>query len=952
MTDNKKQRTNKMSTKYQAPSTKHQAPSTKHQAPRTKYQEPSIKTEETEDIAKPTLNVIPRNIIEEMKTSYIDYSMSVIVSRALPDVRDGLKPSQRRILVVMNDLGLGPTAHYRKSAKICGDTTGNYHPHGESIVYPTMVKMAQDFSMRYELVDGQGNFGSTDGDPPAQMRYTEARMTRITQSMLKDLNKGTVLFAPTYDGTSLEPLVLPAAFPNLLCNGADGIAVGMATKIPPHNLTEVCDALEVMIGRGNKWLGTPIYNTLRKDREKTEKIPRILIDRPQDYLDSYTNPDSPQLQEKIDKFKEQLALNANSAKEEIPEKEGSITLYPQFESDITVDELIKIIPGPDFPTAGQIYNQQEILNAYATGRGRILMRAKASIHEGESGKYQIIITEIPYQVNKALLTEKIAHLVKSKTIEGISDIRDESSDKEGMRIVIDLKKATQPKAVLNKLYKYTQMQFAYNANMIALVDNQPQTLSLKQILECFITHRIEVTIRRFEFDLAQAKYREHILKGLLIALDNLDEVIKTIRESKTQEDAKDNLMKKFKLTDVQAQAILDMQLRRLAALERKKIEDEHKSILKSIDEFEAILSDTNNIIKHVRQEILELKENFGDERRTKVFKGNVDEIAEEDMVAAEETFVTVSHSGYIKRMPPDTYKLQKRGGKGIIGAKTKEDDYIEYALTCNTHDNIVLFTNKGRAFEIKAFEIPEASRTAKGIPAVNLVQLEQDELVTALLSRGKKGLTLEGEDISDGAPAKFLFMATKMGTIKKTEISSFDRIRASGLISIKLDPGDELNWVRPSNGDDKIIIVTRMGKSICFHESDVRPTGRATRGVRGISFREKEDEVISMNIVRSDNDLLLTVSEEGFGKMTKLTDYPTQGRSGQGVYTFRFNDKTGPLVLATLLENQDSELVMISRVGQVIRSEVKQIPILSRQTSGVRIMRLNGNDKVAAMALM
>ncbi|MEA3357396.1 MAG: DNA gyrase subunit A [Patescibacteria group bacterium] len=905
-------------------------------------------------------NIIQRSIIEEMKTSYIDYSMSVIVSRALPDVRDGLKPSQRRILVVLNDLGLAPNAHYRKSAKIAGDTTGNYHPHGESIVYPTMVKLAQKFNMRYILVDGQGNFGSIDGDPPAQMRYTEARMTKITQKILSGIDKGTVIYTPNYDGTRLEPSVLPSAIPNLICNGADGIAVGMATKIPPHNLGEVIDALASMLNMGNQWNGTAIYNTLRKDREKTEEIPLTLQNEPEDYISAYVNPQDPDFEKKTEEIKARLSLNAQNSKEEQPEKQGVITIYPQFESDITLEEIMKHIPGPDFPTYGQIYDREEIKNAYATGRGRILCRAKASIEEREkTSKFQIVVTEIPYQVNKAHLIEKIANLVKNKRITGISDLRDES-DMQGIRVVIELKKTAQPKAVLNKLYKYTEMQKSYNANMIALVNGQPQTLTLKQILEHYLTHRTEVTIRKFEFELAQSKYRSHILEGLRIALDHLDEIIKTIRQSKTQEDAKQNLIKKFDLTEVQSQAILDLQLRRLAALEREKIEDEYKQIQATIKDLEGILAAPEKIFKVIKTDLQETKKKYADERRTKIYKGKIDEIAEEDMITSEETFITLSHSGYIKRMPPSTYKVQNRGGKGITGATTKEGDYIEHAMTCNTHDEILFFTNTGRTFAVKAYEIPEYGRTAKGIPAVNLIQLEQDEIITTLLSRGQKGVIDEAKAKNEDGqqpktavqPAKYLFMATKYGTVKKTSISQFQKIRSSGLISIKLDKGDELKWVRPSTGENNIILVTQYGRSILFNEKDVRPTGRNTRGVRGIKFQKEGDELVSMGIVRDEKHMLLTISENGSGKMTELKEYPLQGRAGQGVFTFRVTDKTGNVVIARILDQPQKELVMISRKGHVIRSKTKQIAQLKRQTSGVRMMRMNKGDSVAAMAFV
>ncbi len=940
--------------------------------------------------------IVERSIIDEMKSSYIDYSMSVIVSRALPDVRDGLKPSQRRVLVVLNDLGLLPNAKYRKSAKICGDTTGNYHPHGESIVYPTMVKLAQDFNMRYRLVDGQGNFGTIDGDPPAQMRYTEARMTKYTQSLLKDLEKGTVSFIPTYDGTNLEPTVLPSSFPNLLCNGAEGIAVGMATKIPPHNLREVVDAMVAMIDRGNAWNGNAIYNTLRKERESKERIPHTLSQTPKDLLESYIHADDPDAEVKMQEIRDRLA-EASKAKSHqqsdtapsIPSSSTEVspqdtentvgasdsvtpatsfssetvtTVYPDFESEMTVEEIMQFIPGPDFPTYGQIYDRKEILNAYATGRGRILMRAKAAIVENKSGRFDIIITEIPYQVNKAHLVEKIADLVKEKRVEGISGLRDESN-REGMRIVVELKKAVQPKTVLNKLYKYTEMQKAFNANMIALVDGQPRILTLKQLLEHFLSHRLQIVIRRYEFEIAQAKYRGHILEGLKIALDHLDEVIATIRASKTQEDAKENLIKKFDLTEVQAQAILDLPLRRLAALERQKIEDELKDILKTIGALEALLASPDQILKNIKDELVELKEKLGDDRRTKVFKGQVDDIEEEDLIAAEETFVTVTSAGYIKRTPPDTYKVQNRGGKGISGATTKEDDYIAHAITCNTHDTIVFFTTRGKAFELRAFEIPEYGRQAKGIPIVNLVQLEQDELVTALLTRGKKGIVdedqvQEGQADADGKvkqekqPYKYLFMATKKGTVKKTDLSEFDSIRSNGLVAIKLDAGDGLQWVRPSTGTDDIILVSKYGRSLRFNEKDVRETGRNTRGVRGIAFKKEDDELVSMDIIRSEENVLLTISENGYGKMTPLKEYPRLGRARQGVFTFRVNTKTGNLVVARILDHPERELVLISRHCQVIRASLQQIPKLGRQTSGVRVMRMKNEDAVAAMALM
>ena len=881
-----------------------------------------------------------REISDEMKSNYLDYSMSVIVSRALPEVKDGLKPSQRRILVAMNDLALSPTAHYRKCAKIAGDTSGNYHPHGETVVYPTLVKLAQDFSCRYILVDGQGNFGSIDGDPAAAMRYTEARMAKITPELLQDLNKGTVTFVPNYDGTRYEPTVLPALFPNILANGSQGIAVGMATQIPPHNLKELIDALLEMIKRGNKFEAKAIYNELRKARESKEIIPQVLNGKPENYFENYIDFNAPDYKEKVKELEERL-------------KNVEEVLYPDFKSEITPEELIEIVPGPDFPTGGIIYDRKEILNVYATGRGRILQRAKASIVEGNKGRFNIIITEIPYQVNKAHLVQKIADLVRDKKVEGIVDIRDESS-KEGMRVVVVLKKDSQPKAVLNKLFKYTEMQKVFNANMIALVEQEPLTLSLKRMLELFLSFRITVTIRRYEYDLAEARYHAHILEGLLKALDILDEIISTIRNSKTQETAKQNLIDKYKFTEVQAQAILDMQLRKLAALERMKIENDYKETKEKMAEYNRILESEDEILKVVAVDLERIKEKYGDERKTKVVKGKVDEISEEDMVAQEETFVTISHSGYIKRIPPDTYRIQKRGGKGVTGATTKEDDFIEHAFLCNTHDELLLFTNAGKAYNIRVFEIPEYGRSAKGIPLVNLVQLEQNELITSILTRDPKGEIFEKKDNkqAEHKPAKYLMMATKHGTVKKTELNQFEKIRSNGLVAIKLEEGDELTWVKATTGEDQIILVTHEGRSIRFHEQDTRPQGRNTMGVRGIKFKNSSDFVVDMGVVKSDEDQLLTLSTKGFGKMTKLGEYPTQKRGGSGVYTFRVTPKVGDLSVGRTIDDLECEIVVISEQGKVIRSDLKHIPIQSRQTSGVKVMNIDEEDSVSALAVI
>ncbi|MBD3329310.1 DNA gyrase subunit A [Candidatus Dojkabacteria bacterium] len=895
--------------------------------------------------------VVRQSIVKEMKSNYLDYSMSVIVSRALPDVRDGLKPSQRRILVAMNDLNLKPGSHYRKSAKIAGDTSGNYHPHGEQVVYPTMVKMAQDFSTRYPLVDGQGNFGSIDGDTPAAMRYTEARMGKITSAMIQDLEKGTVTYIPNYDATRTEPTILPTVFPNLLCNGSDGIAVGMATKIPPHNMTEVVTALREMIKKGNKWKGEALYNDLREKKEKKEKTPRVLNSAPEDLLENYVHEDDPDREEKIAEIRKQIRES---------DEDKVVTLYPKFESGISLDELIEIIPGPDFPTGGTIYNRKEVLKAYETGRGRVLMRAKASIQEGKRNRMRIIVTEVPYQVNKAHMISKIADLAKEKKITGISDIRDESN-REGIRVVIKLKKDAQPKVVLNKLYKYTEMQKAFNANMIALVNGEPKTLNLKRMLELFITHRIEITIRRYEFELAQNRYRGHILEGYLKALDLIDEVIKLIRASKTQEEAKDNMIKEFDFTEVQAQAILDMQLRRLAALEKQKIEDEFAEIKDRIKLYTGILGDNSEILKVIDRDLEEVIEKYGDDRRTKVVKGKVDEISEEDIIAEEDTFVTITRAGYVKRVSPDVYKTQKRGGKGKIGATTKEGDYVEHAVLCSTHDVLLLFTNRGRVFDLKTYDIPESGRTAKGLPIVNLIQIEQGEIITSVLKR-TNGIntvqnTNEMADDDDGGSVKpdnkkkYLFMATEKGVVKKTDISEFENIRSSGLIAIKLQQGDELGWVQPTTGEDEIMLITRKGKSIRFSEDDVRSQGRNTQGVTGIKFKFEDDEVISMIVVGKDSDKLFVISEKGYGKMTELKQYSNQNRGGSGIYTFQIRKKTGDLVAADLINGDIDEMVVMSKNGVVIRLETKGLPKLNRQTSGVKIMDMKGDDEVTAMVL-
>lgn len=879
----------------------------------------TVEKSEEEDTTPSKLTVggiTQKNIVDEMRTSYINYAMSVIVARALPDVKDGLKPVQRRILYAMFRQGFLPDRAYKKSARTVGEVIGKYHPHGDTSVYEAMVRMAQEFSYRYMLVDGQGNFGSVDGDSAAAMRYTESKLHKNALGLLDELDKNTVNFIKTYDGSYNEPEVLPAALPYLLLNGAEGIAVGMATKIPPHNLREVANGL-------------------------IQTIKKVSIEDQKQIDYSY-----------LQNIKTQEDLKTLS-----PDR------LPIFVSDITLDELFECIPGPDFPTGGEIFDQSEIKLAYTTGRGRVLMRAIARIAEAKSGRFQIIISELPYQVNKANLVSKIADLVRDKKIEGISDLRDESN-KLGTRVVIDLKRDSKPKTILNNLYKFTEMQKAFNVNLLALVNGEPRLLNVKRVLELFVEHRQEIIIRRSEFELAKAREREHILEGLLIALDNLDEVINTIRSSKDADTAKQKLIKRFKLSDVQAQAILDMQLRRLAALERQKIEDEYKQIKLTIADLLSLISTPQHILDLIVSETEVLAAKRGDDRRTKIHKGKIGEFSEEDLIAKEDVIVTVSEQGYIKRMKEDVYQLQKRGGVGKKGMATGEDDNVAHIFTCNTHDDIFFFTNKGRVFIQKVYEIPEFSRQAKGQAVVNLINIEQDELVTSILTRsheGKLGQSkvldedMEQEDQTESASKKdfkFLFMATKHGTVKKTSIEEFQNIRANGIIAIKLADDDELSWVKPTTGDDEIILITQNAYSIRFFETDVRDTGRATMGVRGISLKIAGDEVISMDVVRKNENLVLTISVNGFGKVTKLGDFPNQKRGGKGVYAARTNPKTGVLAAARILDHPQSELLVISQSGQAVRIPTNDLPERNRQTSGVKLMKVRKGDLVTAIAII
>lgn len=867
-----------------------------------------------EEEAQETTNshILLTPISEEMERGFLDYAMSVIVARALPDVRDGLKPVHRRILYAMHQLGLGGSASHSKSAKVVGEVLGKYHPHGDIPVYEALVRMAQDFSMRYPLVDGQGNFGSVDGDPPAAMRYTEARLSKISAPLLADIEKETVDFVDNFDATLKEPSFLPALLPNLLLMGSEGIAVGMATKIPPHNLKEVVEGIAKVIDAGK----------VVADEKATKDTDTIL--------------------ERIDKIAAGQA--ANLTQEEVNPSNIS------FESAATVEDLVKIIPGPDFPTGGAIYGGKNMTDVYTTGRGRILVRGIANIEEGARGKSVIIISELPYQVNKATLVKKIADLVKDKKISGISDLRDES-DKDGMRVVIELKKAGKPKSVLNNLYKQTQLQNAFSANFVALVDGTPHTIGLKQILVEYVKHRQRVIVRRTIFELTSAKRRAHILEGLKIALDNLDEVIKTIRASRTQEIAKEALISKFKLSEIQATAILDMQLRRLAALEREKIEKEYAEIKKLIDQLIAILRNPEKVLGIIKKETSEVSEKFGDTRRTKIYQQEVGEFSEQDLVAKEDTIITITKTGYIKRVPRGTYRVQARGGKGVVGMTTKEEDEIEHIVSATTHDTLLFFTDKGKVFSTKAWEIADSTRQSKGQALVNIIDLDQEEKILSVCPMG--------EDIK-GAN---LIIATKHGVIKKTALAKFDNLRSSGLIAIRLRSSDALVSVRQTTGSDHILLITRLGKSIRFPESNVRPMGRATTGVKGITLAAN-DEVIAMMTFdpakppttdgrRKAFTDILTISEKGLGKRTRIDLFPVQKRTGKGVKAAVVNAKTGDLAAAIMVTENDDKLVITSSSGVVIKVPVAKINQMGRSTQGVIIMRLKkAADKVAAIATL
>ncbi|NRT90550.1 DNA gyrase subunit A [Clostridium beijerinckii] len=794
--------------------------------------------------------VIPVDIKHEMKKCYIDYAMSVIVGRALPDVRDGLKPVHRRILYSLQELGLTPEKGYRKCARIVGDVLGKYHPHGDSSVYDALVRMAQDFSMRYMLVDGHGNFGSVDGDSAAAMRYTEAKMNKIAVEMLRDINKNTVDFMPNFDGEEQEPVVLPSRFPNLLVNGSSGIAVGMATNIPPHNLAEIIDGTIMLIN----------------------------------------NPES------------------------------------------TVLELMTKITGPDFPTGATIMGKAGIRAAYETGKGKIIVRANAEIEE-ENGRHSIIVTEIPYQVNKAKLVENIADLVKDKKITGISDLRDES-DREGMRIVIELKRDANPNVVLNLLYKHTKLQDTFGIIMLALVNNEPKVLNLKQILENYIEFQKEVITRRTIFDLNKAETRAHILEGLKIALDNIDEVISIIRNSNTTEIAKNTLMERFNLSEKQSQAILEMRLRRLTGLERDKIEEEYNDLMKQIEYLKSILASEEKLLGVIKDELLEIKNRYSDERKSKIEK-IVNEIDIEDLIQEEDVVITLTHSGYIKRISADTYSSQRRGGKGIQAMSTKEDDFVEHLMITSTHSDVLFFTNKGRVYKLRAYEVPDAGRQAKGTNLINLIAIEPDEKIQTVLT------------VTDEKKEGFLFMGTKQGIVKKTPLSEFKNLRKNGLIAISLKDGDELLKVKNTYGDANIMVVTQNGYAVKFNEKDVRSMGRTASGVKAINL--KEDDIAVCMDIAVDGEELLVISENGYGKRTPIAEYKLQNRGGVGLITYKISEKTGKLAGATICK-VDDELMLINSSGVAIRINVADISVTSRSAMGVTLMRTNEDEKVVAIA--
>ncbi|EKU48158.1 DNA gyrase subunit A [Staphylococcus massiliensis] len=804
----------------------------------------------------PESRINERNISSEMRESFLDYAMSVIVSRALPDVRDGLKPVHRRILYGLNEQGMTPDKPYKKSARIVGDVMGKYHPHGDSSIYEAMVRMAQDFSYRYPLVDGQGNFGSMDGDGAAAMRYTEARMTKLTLELLRDINKDTIDFIDNYDGTEREPSVLPARFPNLLVNGASGIAVGMATNIPPHNMTEVIDGV--------------------------------------------------------------LSLSYNP--------------------DITISELMNDIQGPDFPTAGLILGKSGIRRAYETGRGSIQMRAKAEIESRGNGRESIVVTEVPFQVNKARMIEKIAELARDKKIEGITDLRDETSLRTGVRVVIDVKREANANVVLNNLYKLTPLQTSFGVNMIALVNGRPRLINLKQALESYLEHQKVVVRRRTEYNLRKAEDRAHILEGLRIALDHIDEIISTIRESETDKIAMDSLQERFKLSERQAQAILDMRLRRLTGLERDKIEDEYNQLIEYIKELKAILADEELLLNIVREELEEIKERFGDERRTEIQIGGIDHIEDEDLIPEEQIVITLSHNNYIKRLPVSTYRAQNRGGRGVQGMNTLEEDFVSQLVTLSTHDHILFFTNKGRVYKLKGYEVPELSRQSKGIPIVNALEIEKDEVISTMIA--VKDLDKEDD---------YLVFATKQGIVKRSRLNNFSRINKNGKIAISFKDHDELIAVRLIDGNQDILIGTKHASLIRFDESTLRPLGRTAAGVKGITLREG-DMVVGLDVAHKESDdEILVVTDKGYGKRTNVNEYRLSNRGGKGIKTATLTERNGDIVCITTVSG-DEDLMIVTNLGVIIRLQVEDISQTGRATQGVRLIRLQDNQFVSTVA--
>jgi DNA gyrase subunit A len=796
------------------------------------------------------------SIETEMRTSYLDYAMSVIVQRALPDARDGLKPVQRRILYAMQEMGLRSNTRFRKCAGIVGEVLKNYHPHSDDAVYDTLVRLAQDFTVRYPLIDPQGNFGSVDGDSAAAMRYTEARLSAISDELLADIDKNTVDFKPNYDASTREPEVLPGLLPNLLLNGSTGIAVGMATNIPPHNLNELCDAIA------------------------------YLIDNP----------------------------------------------------DASIEELMEIVQGPDFPTGGTILGREGIRAAYATGRGRVVIRAKAFVEEAaRGGRYQIVVTELPYQVNKAVLLERIAEMVKEGRLDGISDLRDES-DRTGMRMIIELKRDAQPMKVLNNLFKHTAMQQTYGVNMLALVENGmvPRVLTLKRALQEYVTHRQQVITRRTQYELERARRRVHILEGLKKALDIIDQVIATIRRSRTTDSARNNLISDFKFTEVQANAILDMRLARLAALERKKIEDELKEVLKEIAYLEGLLADPTKILGLIKTDMARLKETYGDERLTRI-QDVSGTLSEEDLIPEVDVLVTITNRGYVKRIAGDVYRTQHRGGKGVTGVTMREQDGVQHILAANTHDSLLVFTNRGKVYQVKVHELPDAGRTAKGLPIVNIINMQPDETVTTLLR------------VRDYSSAKYLFFTTRLGQVKRTSLEQFQSVRSTGLIAIGLEPNDELAWVRMTSGSDEICLVTQKGQAIRFAETDARPMGRPAAGVIGIRLADG-DRVIASEVVQNEHDLLV-VAQRGLGKRTPFGQFSRIGRGGKGVTAMKLTEKTGDIVGAGVVTG-DENVMMISSSGQVIRIPVGQISRIGRATQGVTLMRMADGEKIASITIV